>query len=116
MDSAILTFIINLVSEHDETLYNTPIWDELKKKYPNGKIEYKPYSWYLEGYGTISKNGITQICENKFGAKQCRDPKEGRGLIFNQDKLNKAVVNYSIIEGIQIIKEKKKVDALMTLL
>ena len=109
IDSAILTFIINLVSKHGEILYNNQIWEELKIKYPNGKIEDKPYSWYIEGYGSISKNGITQICENKFGAKQCRDPKEGRGLIFNKNKLTKTAVNYSIIEGIQIIEKKKEV-------
>jgi hypothetical protein len=105
MDSAILTFIINLVSEHGETLYNDQIWDELKKEYPNGEIKEKPYSWYMEGYGSVSKNSITKTCENKFGAKQCRDPKEGRGLKFKQDKLTKAAINYSLIEGIKIIRE-----------
>jgi hypothetical protein len=106
MDSAILTFIINLVSEYGETLYNDQIWDELKEKYPNGKIEEKPYSWYLEGYGSVSKNSITKTCETKFGAKLHRDPVKGRGLMFNQKTLNKLVENYSIITGIQIIKEE----------
>jgi hypothetical protein len=108
IDSAILTFIINLVSKYGEILYNNQIWDELKKKYPNGELPDNPYSWYLEGYGRISKSGITQICEIKFGAKQHRDSVNGRGLIFNQNKLNKTAVNYSIIEGIKIIKEEKK--------
>ena len=106
MDSAILTLIINLVSEHGESLYNDQIWDELKTKYPNGEIKEKPYSWYMEGYGRISKNGITKTCETKFGAKLHKDPVKGRGLKFNQDKLNKAAINYSIIEGIKIIKEQ----------
>jgi hypothetical protein len=110
MDSAILTFIVNLVSQYGETLYNDQIWNDLKEKYPNGEIKDKPYSWYLEGYGSVSKNSITKTCETKFGAKPHRDPVNGRGLIFNQKTLNKLVVNYSIIEGIQIIKEKKKVD------
>ena len=91
MDSAILTFIINLVSKHGETLYNDQIWNELKIKYPNGEIKEKPYSWYIEGYGSISKSRITKICETKFGAKQYRDRVKGRGLIFNQKKLNKLV-------------------------
>ena len=108
MDSAILTFIINLVSEHGETLYNDYIWNELKIKYPNGEIKDKPYSWYLEGYSIVSKNSVTKTCETKFGAKLHRDPKEGRGLIFNQKTLNKLVANYSIIEGIKIIKDEKE--------
>ena len=65
LDSAILTFIINLVSKYGETLYNDQIWKELKIKYPDGEIQDKPYSWYLEGYGSISKNSITKICETK---------------------------------------------------
>ena len=47
MDSAILTFIINLVSKYGETLYNDQMWKELKIKYPNGEIQDKPYSWYI---------------------------------------------------------------------
>src|SRR5262245_20527338 len=90
------------------TLYNDQIWNELKNKYPNGEIKDKPYSWYLEGYGNVSKNSITKTCETKFGAKLLRDPKGGRGLIFNQKILNKLVANYSIIEGIKIIKDKKE--------
>src|SRR5215203_5428299 len=68
----------------------------------------KPYSWYLEGYGSVSKNSITKICETKFGAKLYRDPEKGRGLIFNQKTLNKLVVNYSIIDEIKIIKEDEE--------
>jgi hypothetical protein len=105
MDSAILTFIVNLVSEHGETLYNDQVWNELKEEYPNGEIKDKPYSWYLEGYGSISKNSITKTCETKFGAKSYRDREKGRGLIFNQKTLNKLVTNYSIIEGIKIIRD-----------
>ncbi len=64
----------------------------------------------LEGYGSISKNSITKICETKFGAKPYRDSEKGRGLIFNQKTLNKLIVNYSIIDGIKIIKEEKKME------
>ena len=110
MDSAILTFIVNLVSKHGETLYNDQIWIELKTKYPNGEIQDKPYSWYIEGYGSVSKNSITKTCETKFGAKLHRDPGSGRGLIFNQKTLNKLVENYSIIEGIKIIEKKEVHD------
>jgi len=108
LDSAILTFIINLVSKYGETLYNDQIWNELKIKYPDGGISDKPYSWYLEGYGSTSKNSITKICETKFGAKPYRDSEKGRGLIFNQKTLNKLIVNYSIIEEIKVIKEEIK--------
>ncbi len=110
LDSAILNFIINLVSKYGETLYNDQIWKELKKKYRDGEIPDKLYSWYLEGYGSISKNSITKICETKFGAKPYRDSEKGRGLIFNQKTLNKLIVNYSIIDEIKIIKEEKKKD------
>ena len=110
IDSAILTFIVNLVSKHGETLYNDQIWIELKTKYPNGEIQDKPYSWYIEGYGSVSKNSITKTCETKFGAKLHRDPGSGRGLIFNQKTLNKLVENYSIIEGIKIIEKKEVHD------
>jgi hypothetical protein len=108
LDSAILTFIINLVSKYGETLYNDQIWNELKIKYLDGEIPDKPYSWYLEGYGSISKNSITKICETKFGAKPYRDSEKGRGLIFNQKTLTKLIVNYSIIEEIKVIKGEKK--------
>ena len=47
IDSAILTFIINLVSKYGETLYNDQMWKELKIKYPDGEIQDKPYSWYI---------------------------------------------------------------------
>ena len=70
----------------------------------------------LEGYGSISKNSITKICETKFGAKPYRDSEKGRGLIFNQKILNKLIVNYSIIEGIKIIKEEREKRKKKTLL
>jgi hypothetical protein len=108
IDSAILTFSINLVSKYGETLYNDQIWKELKIKYPDGEIPDKLYSWYLEGYGSVSKNSITKICETKFGAKPYRDSEKGRGLIFNQKILNKLIVNYSIIEEIKVIKKEMK--------
>ncbi|HSF51250.1 MAG TPA: hypothetical protein VLA74_10860 [Nitrososphaeraceae archaeon] len=108
LDSAILTFIINLVSKYGEILCNDQIWQDLKEKYRDGEMPDKPYSWYLEGYGSISKNNITKICETKFGAKPYRDSEKGRGLIFNQKTLNKLIVNYSIIDEIKIIKEEKK--------
>ena len=95
------------MSEHGETLYNEKIWEELKKQYPNGKIEDKPYSWFIEGYGSVSKQKITDICETKFGAKKQRDKENGRGLIFNKDTLNKLIANYSIIDEIKIIKEEE---------
>ena len=56
LDSALLTFIINLVSKHGETLYNEKIWEELKKKYPKGEMEDKRYSWFIEGYGSNIQN------------------------------------------------------------
>jgi hypothetical protein len=108
IDSAILLFIVNLVSKQGEILYNDHIWNELRLKYPNGEIQDKPYSWYMEGYGIVSKNGITKTCETKFGAKPYRDSEKGRGLIFNQKTLNKLVVNYSIIEEIKIIKKEEE--------
>jgi hypothetical protein len=105
LDSALLTFIINLVSKHGDTLYNEKIWEELKIQYPAGKIEDKPYSWFVEGQGSVSKQKITDICETKFGAKQHKDRINGRGLIFSKETLNKLTANYSIIEKIEIIKE-----------
>jgi hypothetical protein len=108
MDSAILTFIVNLVAKYGEILYNDQIWNELKTKYPNGEVQDRPYSWYIEGYGSVSKNSITKISESKFGAKLHRDPVNGRGLIFNQKILSKLVVNYSIINGIEIVREENE--------
>lgn len=107
-DSILLTIVIDLVAEHGTILYNEQIWEELKQKYPGGKIEDKPYSWYIEGNGIVSKTKITNTCETKFGAKEHRDKENGRGLIFNQDILNKLSANYSIIEGIKIIQEKEE--------
>ena len=106
-DSSLLTLVIDLVAENGTILYNERIWEELKVKYPSGKIEGKPYSWYIEDNGIVSKTKITSTCETKFGAKEHRDREKGRGLIFNQDTLNKLSTNYSIIEGIKIIQEDK---------
>ena len=33
---------------------------KLKQKYPSGKIEDKPYSWYIEDNGIVSKTKITK--------------------------------------------------------
>jgi hypothetical protein len=107
LDFAILTLIINLVAKHGPTLYNDQIWQELKVQYPSGEIREKPYSWFVEGYGSISKTNITKICDTKFGAKQYKDREKGRGLIFKQEILNRLAENYSLIDGgIKIIKDK----------
>ena len=106
-DSVLLTLLIDLVAEHGTILYNEQIWEKVKEKYPNGKIQDKPYSLYIEGNGIVSKTKITNTCETKFGAKEHRDKEKGRGLIFNQDILNKLSANYSIIEEIKIIHETK---------
>jgi hypothetical protein len=107
-DSVLLFFIIDLVSEYGTILYNNTIWDEIKKKYPAGEVDDKRYSWFVEGYGIISKTKITNTCETRFLAKQHKDPDKGRGLIFNQKTLNKLAANYSIIDGIKIIKEDEE--------
>ena len=120
LDFAILTLIINL-SKHGATLYNDQIWQDLKEKYPSGEIKEKPYSWFIEGYGSISKTNITKICETKFGAKPHKDRENGRGLIFKPEILNRLAENYSLIDGgIKIIKDdeefklKKESDTLPT--
>jgi hypothetical protein len=107
-DSVLLFFIIDLVSEYGTILYNNTIWDEIKKKYPAGEVDDKRYSWFVEGYGIISKTKITNTCETRFLAKQHKDPDKGRGLIFNQETLNKLAANYSIIDRIKIIKEDEE--------
>jgi hypothetical protein len=107
-DSVLLFFIIDLVSEYGTILYNNTIWNEIKKKYPAGEVDDKSYSWFVEGYGIISKTKITNTCETRFLAKQHKDPDKGRGLIFNQKTLNKLAANYSIIDGIKIIKENEE--------
>jgi hypothetical protein len=109
-DSILLTLVIDLVAKHGTILYNEQIWQELKQKYPSGKIEERPYSWYIEENGIVSKTKITNTCETKFGAKEHKDKEKGRGLIFNQAILNKLSANYSIIEGIKIIPEDKDKD------
>jgi hypothetical protein len=121
LDFAILTLIINLVSKSGPTLYNDQIWQELKEKYPSGEIREKPYSWFIEGYGSISKTNITKICETKFGVKPHKDREKGRGLIFKPEILNRVAENYSLIDnGIKIIKDdedskpKKECDTLPT--
>ena len=91
----------------EKLFINEKIWEELKKQYPNGKIEDKPYSWFIEGYGSVSKQKISDIFETKFGAKKQRDKENGRGLTFNKDTLNKLLANYSIIDEIKIIKEEE---------
>lgn len=103
-ESMLLSVVIDLVAKFDLILYNDQIWDEIKNRYPKGEIQGKSHSWFIEGYGSISKTKITNICETKFGAKQHRDKENGRGLIFSQEKLNKLSVNYSAIEGIKILE------------
>ena len=110
LDSALLFLVIDLVAKKEGTtiLYNDEIWEKVKKEFKGNEIEDKPYSYYSEDYGLISKTKITNICETKFSGKQHKDPLNGRGLIFNQDTLNKLSANYSIINGIKIIKEIKE--------
>jgi hypothetical protein len=113
LDSGLLFLIIDLVAKHSTILYNDQIWEEIKKRFRGTEIADKPYSYYCQEYGTISKSKIRSICESKFDAKEHKDEKRGRGLIFNQGTLNKLTANYSIIEGIKIIKEdptKRKHD------
>ena len=105
LDSGLLFLIIDLVAKHGTILYNDQIWEAIKKKFPGTEIADKPYSYFSQEYGTISKSKIKSLCESKFDAKEHKDEKRGRGLIFNQGTLNKLTANYSIIEGIKIIKE-----------
>ena len=110
LDSALLFLVIDLVSKNGPTLYNNEIWEKVKEEFQGNVIEDKPYSYYSEDYGLISKTKITNISETKFKAKPHKDPVLGRGLIFNPDTLNKLATNYSIIEGIKIIDKKKEVS------
>ncbi|MGD1837557.1 MAG: hypothetical protein ACPKPY_05815 [Nitrososphaeraceae archaeon] len=48
---------------------------------------------------------VTNISETKLGGKQYRNKENDRGLIFNPNSLNKLSSNYSLIEGIEIIKD-----------
>jgi hypothetical protein len=105
LDSGLLFLIIDLVTKQGSNLYNDQIWEEIKKKFPGTEIADKPYSYFSQEYGTISKSKVKSICESKFAAREHKDEKRGRGLIFNQGTLNKLTANYSIIEGIKIIKE-----------
>ena len=105
LDSGLLFLIIDLVAKHGTILYNNQIWEEIKKKFPGTEIADKPYSYFSQEYGTISKSKIRSIFISKFDAKEHKDERRGRGLIFNQGTLNKLTANYSIIEGIKIIKE-----------
>ena len=45
-DSAAILLIINLVSIYGINSYNNQIWDEIKKKYPDGEVDDKRYSWF----------------------------------------------------------------------
>lgn len=102
LDSVLLFLIIDLVAEKGTILYNDQIWDKVKNEFRDYEFEDKSYSYYSEDYGLISKTKITNICETKFWGKQNKDRERGRGLIFNQETLNKLSANYSIIEGIKI--------------
>lgn len=112
LDSALLFLIIDLVAEKGKTtLYNNEIWEKVKEKYPGNEIEGKSYSYFSDEFNTtISKNRIHTICTTKFYAKEYKDDIGGRGLIFNQKKLNKLTGNYSIINGIKIISSSDTSD------
>jgi hypothetical protein len=111
LDSSLLFLIIELVAEKGTTLYNNEIWDKVNEKYPGDPIEGKSYTYFSEEFNTtISKTKIHTICTNKFDAKDCKDEVKGRGLIFNQKKLNRLVDNYSIINGIKIISSPDTLD------
>ena len=103
LDSGLLFLILNLVGKHGNILYNEQIWQKVKEKFTGNEMEDKPYSYFAEDYGLLSKKMITNICEAKLGGKQYRNAEKGRGLIFNSETLKKLSVNYSIIEGIKII-------------
>ena len=108
LDSGLLFLIIDLVSDNGNTLYNEQIWQKVKEKFNGNEIDGKPYSYFSEDYGPISKTKITNICETKLGGKQHKHKEHGRGLIFNPDTLKKLSNNYSLIEGIKIIKDDEE--------
>ncbi len=108
LDSAMLFLVIDLVNQYGSTIYNDQIWEKVNEKIPGAEIAGKPYSYFSQEYGTISKTKITNICENKLQGKQYKDKENGRGFIFNQKTLNKLSTNYSIIEGIKIIKQAEE--------
>ena len=112
LDSGLLFLIIDLVSEHGNILYNEQIWKKVKEKFIGNEIDDKPYSYFSEDYGLISKKMVTNICETKLGGKQYRNKENGRGLIFYPNSLNKLSNNYSLIEGIKIIKDiEQQIDS-----
>lgn len=119
LDSELLYLVTDLVkvtepgSDRKTKLMNKEIWKAIQERYPEGEIKDKEdgktnsYCWNIEGLGTISKKRLTEICSTKFGAIKYRDRALGRALKFDINTLNKIAGNYSIIEGIQIIKYEK---------
>jgi hypothetical protein len=83
LDCGLLFLIIDLVAIHGTILYNDQIWEAIKNKFPGTEIADKPYSYFSQEYGTISKSKVKSICESKFDAKEHKDEKRGRGLLIN---------------------------------
>jgi hypothetical protein len=71
---------------------------------PGSVIPNKPQCYQTEEFGIISKNRITRICEDKFGAKRIHDGKQ-RALMFDKNILTRFEDNYSPIKRIEIIQK-----------
>ncbi len=91
----------NLTKNGNTRISNDILWTMITYL-PGKDIPNKSLSYYTDEFGEISKNRITRICEEKFGAKKIHDGNQ-RLLEFNRKDLERFKDNYSPIDKIEII-------------
>jgi hypothetical protein len=105
LDSVLYSIVSDLVKcSNGYKVPNEDLWTVMCTL-PGSAIPNKPQCYQTEEFGILSKNRITRICEDKFGAKRIHDGKQ-RALMFDRNILTRFEENYSPIHRIEIIKKQ----------
>lgn len=101
LDSVLFSIVSDLAkSSNGYKVPNEELW-AIMCTLPGSPIPNKPQCYQTEEFGILSKNRITRICEDKFGAKRIHDGKQ-RALMFDRNILTRFEDNYSPIKRIEI--------------
>jgi len=104
-DSFLYSLVVDLAKEtNGYQISNEDIWKVICEL-PGNTIPNKPQSYQTNEFGTISKNVISKICEDKFGAKKVHDGKH-RQLKLDKEVLRRLVDNYSPLNQIEIMRKQ----------
>jgi hypothetical protein len=103
LDSILYSIVSDLAkNSNGYKVSNEEIWTSLCTL-PGNDIPNKPHCYQTDEFGLVSKNRISRICEDKFGAKRTHNGKQ-RTLLFDKNALSRFQDNYSPIKRIEIIQ------------